>query len=104
MEERYKLILNDDEWRIYDKNYHMNLEEVMDRLNEQDEEIKALKKIITIINEKPEREQKELSFSEFIKKYQGLKTDEVIAYELYLIIQNIKNNTKTNIKIPGGRI
>ena len=31
-----------------------------------------------------------LSFEEFLKKYSYKRSDEIIAYELYLIIQSLK--------------
>lgn len=36
---------------------------------------------------------KKLSFKEFLKKYQYMKTDEVVAYELYLIVNYLKELT-----------
>jgi len=35
---------------------------------------------------------KVLSFDEFLKKYSYQRSDEIIAYELYLILQYLKRN------------
>lgn len=35
---------------------------------------------------------KVLSFDEFLKKYKYQRSDEIIAYELYLILQYLKRN------------
>ena len=41
-----------------------------------------------VIKKKMDNER--LTFEEFIKKYKYKRSDEIIAYELYLIIQHLK--------------